>query len=70
MVSDKGGKFGFVYKARQRVYLALRRKGMSESKAARIANEGNSRMGRHLMGKKAARTRRLRGGEHSDNHPG
>lgn len=62
MVSDKGGRKGFVYRARQKVYKALRRKGMSESEAAAISNEGNTKLGRHMMGEKAARTRKLRYG--------
>lgn len=66
MVSDKGGRFGFVTKMRQNVYRALRRKGMSEQSAAEIANRGDSKQERHVMGEKAARTRRLRyGGKHT-----
>ena len=61
MVSDKGGRYGFVYLARQRVYRALRRKGASKSKAARISNAGVFRPGRIRMAKKAARTRQSRG---------
>ena len=61
MVSDKGGRAGFVYKTRQSVYRALRRKGMPKSKAARISNEGVTRTGRSLMARKAAKTRRSRG---------
>lgn len=61
MVSDRGGKFGFVYKSRQKVYKALRRKGKSEETAARIANGGRFFTGRSKMAKKAARTRRRRG---------
>jgi hypothetical protein len=60
MVSDRGGVYGFVYKARQDVYRALRRKGMSEAKAARIANGGRTKTARSAMGRKAARTRRRR----------
>jgi hypothetical protein len=61
MVSDRGGKFGFVYKIRQHVYLALRRKGKSKSVAARIANAGRFHEQRSRMAKKAARTRKARG---------
>lgn len=61
MVSDRGGRAGFVYRSRFAVYRALRRKGASKSKAARISNEGVTRAGRSLMGKKAARTRQSRG---------
>lgn len=58
MVSDKGGKFGFVYKSRQDVYRKLVAKGMSQEKAARIANKGKSKAGRKAMARKAARTRK------------
>jgi hypothetical protein len=61
MVSARGGKYGFVYPARQNVYKALRRKGMSKSKAARIANGGRSKLQRKAMAHKAASTRRARG---------
>lgn len=61
MVSDAGGKAGFVYRARQKVYLALRRRGMSEEKAARISNAGRTRAQRSAMARKAARTRKRRG---------
>ncbi len=61
MVSDRGGKYGFVYKSRQRAYKALRRKGASKSKAARIANAGRTFGQRSRMARKAARTRKRRG---------
>jgi hypothetical protein len=61
MVSSRGGKYGFVYKARQNVYRALRRQGMSKSKAARIANGGLTHVQRSAMARKAARTRKSRG---------
>jgi hypothetical protein len=60
-VSDRGGKYGFVYRSRQNVYRALRRQGKSKETAARIANAGRGRGGRSRMAKKAARTRRRRG---------
>jgi uncharacterized protein (DUF302 family) len=60
MVSDKGGKFGYVVASRQNVYKALRRKGASESKAARIANAGASKAGRRKMSRKAGRSRKRR----------
>lgn len=44
------------------VYEALRRKGMSKTKAARISNAGTSHIKRSRMAKKAARTRKLRAG--------
>lgn len=61
MVSSKGGKYGFVYKSRQRVYRALRREGMTKKKAARISNAGRTHVARSRMARKAARTRRNRG---------
>lgn len=63
MVSSRGGKHGFVYKSRQNVYRALRRKGASKSKAARIANAGRFHPARSIMSRKAAKTRRARAGE-------
>jgi hypothetical protein len=61
LVSDRGGRFGFVYASRQDVYRALRRKGKSKSTAAAIANAGRSHGGRSAMSRKAARSRRRRG---------
>lgn len=62
MVSSRGGKYGFVYKSRQRVYKKLRRKGYSKSRAARIANGGLTHAQRSRMARKAARTRRAKRG--------
>lgn len=62
MVSDRGGKYGYVRKSRQNVYRALRRKGMSKSKAARISNAGVTRAARSRMARKAVKTRRSRRG--------
>jgi len=62
MVSSRGGKWGYVAKTRQDVYKALRRKGSSKSKAARISNAGITHEQRSRMAKKAARTRKRRGG--------
>jgi len=62
MVSDRGGKYGYVVKSRQNVYRALRRHGKSKSVAAAIANAGRLRTGRHRMAVKAARTRKARYG--------
>ena len=62
MVSAAGGKKGYVRRSRWNVYRALRRKGASKSKAARIANAGPSHIKRSLMSRKAARTRRSRAG--------
>jgi hypothetical protein len=61
MVSDRGGRAGFVYKTRQAAYRALRRQGASKSKAARISNAGRTWSQRSLMGRKAAKTRQARG---------
>jgi hypothetical protein len=61
VVSARGGRYGYVARTRQDVYRALRRKGASKSKAARISNAGITRAGRHRMGVKAARTRQARG---------
>lgn len=58
MVSDRGGRYGYVRKSRQNVYKALRRKGMSKTKAAKIANAGVSAGARSRMARRAARTRR------------
>jgi hypothetical protein len=58
MVSARGGRHGFVYKSRHDAYRAIRRKGSSKSKAARIANAGRTFAGRSAMARKAARTRR------------
>lgn len=60
MVSARGGKHGFVYRSRHNVYRALRRRGASKRKAARIANEGRTRTGRSVMARKAAATRKRR----------
>lgn len=63
MVSARGGKYGFVYPGRQDVYKALRRQGKPKSVAARIANGGRTHEQRSRMAKKAARTRKSRGGK-------
>ncbi len=62
MVSSRGGKYGFVYKSRQNVYRALRRKGLSKTNAAQIANAGHTHLQRKVMAKKAAAHRRAKGG--------
>jgi hypothetical protein len=61
MVSSRGGKYGFVYASRQKVYRALRRHGMTKQQAARIANGGRTHGQRSAMSRKAARTRKARG---------
>jgi hypothetical protein len=60
MVSDRGGKFGYVVRSRQKVYRALRRKGLPKRVAAAISNEGRTVAGRKIMARKAARTRKRR----------
>lgn len=54
-------KHGNIPLSRSRAYEALRRKHMPKQKAARIAWAGRTHHGRHVMAKRAARTRRLRG---------
>lgn len=61
MVSDRGGKFGFVYRNRFAVYRALRRKGMTKMRAAEISNAGRSFPQRSVMARKAAKTRKAKG---------
>ena len=56
-VSDRGGKFGYVKKSRQKVYLKLVGK-YGKAHAAAIANGGITHAGRSRMAKKAARTRK------------
>lgn len=60
VVSDRGGKYGYVVRSRQNVYKALRRQGMTKSKAARISNAGRLHSGRVRMARRAAATRRRR----------
>lgn len=57
-VSDRGGKYGFVYRSRWNAYRALRRKGHSKTSAARISNAGRTFGGRSRMARKGARRRR------------
>ena len=61
MVSARGGRYGFVYRSRFSAYRALRRKGMSKSKAAEISNAGRTFPQRSGMARKGARTRRRHG---------
>lgn len=62
MVSDKGGKKGFVYRTRHKAYRGIRKAtSLTREAAARIANAGRTRAGRSAMAKKAAATRRRRG---------
>ncbi|MCI3246324.1 hypothetical protein [Streptomyces spinosisporus] len=62
MVSSRGGKYGFVYRSRFSAYRALRRKGLTKQRAAMISNAGRSFPQRSRMARKAARTRKMRGG--------
>lgn len=62
MVSSRGGKFGFVYRSRFKTYRALRRKGMPKKLAAEISNAGRTFPQRSKMARKAAKTRKRRGG--------
>lgn len=57
MVSARGGRWGFVYRSRQDVYRALRRRGKSKTQAAQIANAGRTHGQRSAMARKAARSR-------------
>lgn len=52
MVSARGGKWGFVYSSRQRAYRALRRQGMSKTRAAQISNAGRTHAQRSAMARK------------------
>lgn len=61
MVSARGGRWGFVYRSRQSAYRALRKQGMSKSKAARISNAGQTHAARSAMARKGARTRQAKG---------
>ena len=61
MVSSRGGKYGFVYKSRQNVYRALRRKGMTKKAAARISNGGRFHAQRVAMSRKGAAKRKAKG---------
>lgn len=54
-------KHGNIPLSRSRAYEALRRKGATKQKAARIAWAGVTHHGRSTMAKRAARTRKLRG---------
>lgn len=63
VVSSRGGRYGFVYRSRHKAYRGIKRSvGGNKSKAARIANAGRTHIARVRMAKKAARTRKRRGG--------
>lgn len=57
MVSDRGGRHGFVYRSRWNVYRALRRQGASKTKAARISNAGRTHAARSRMARNGTRGR-------------
>jgi hypothetical protein len=61
MVSSRGGKFGYVARARQNVYRALRKQGKSKRVAAMISNAGVTHAARSAMARKGARTRKRHG---------
>lgn len=56
-----GGKDPGPSVKRPEVYEALKDKGMSKERAAKISNAGTSKAKREKMGEKAARTRKRRG---------
>lgn len=63
MVSSAGGRKGFVYKSRHKAYRGIKKAvGGNKTKAAKIANAGRTHAARVRMAKKAARTRKARGG--------
>lgn len=47
--------------SREHVYRKLKKKGMSKTKAAKIANAGRTKSARSAMARKAARTRKSKG---------
>ncbi|MEU1443103.1 hypothetical protein [Streptomyces mirabilis] len=61
MVSSRGGRYGFVYTSRFSAYRALRRKGLTKTRAAEISNAGRSFPQRSAMARKASKTRQARG---------
>lgn len=60
MVSSRGGKWGFVYRARHKAYRGMP-KSMSKTLRAKIANAGKTHADRVRMARKAAATRKRRG---------
>lgn len=57
----KGKKARGITKGRRHVYERLKGK-MGKTRAAKIANAGKTKAGRSKMAKKAARTRKAKGG--------
>lgn len=58
----KGKKAKGITKGRRHVYEALRAHGHTKKSSAKIANAGKTKAGRSRMAKKAARTRKAKGG--------
>ena len=56
-----GRKLKSITPGRRNVYEALKRSGLSKTRAAKIANAGKTRAGRSRMARKAGRTRKRRG---------
>lgn len=56
-----GRKYASIAVGRRNVYEALKRRGYTKAKAAKIANAGRTKVGRKQMARKAARTRRTGG---------
>ena len=55
-----GKRLRSITPGRRNVYEALKRSGLSKTRAAKIANKGKTRKGRSAMARKAARTRKRR----------
>lgn len=55
-----GKRLRSITPGRRSVYEALKKHGLSKTRAAKIANAGKTRKGRSAMGRKAARTRKRR----------
>jgi hypothetical protein len=62
MVSDKGGRKGYVVRTRWKAYRGMAKTGLPKKLRAMIANAGRTHAARSRMAKKGARTRRMRGG--------
>lgn len=62
MVSAAGGRKGYVVRTRWKAYRGMAKRGLTKGMRARIANAGKTHAARVEMAKKAARTRKARGG--------
>ena len=60
MPKGKGGRVRGIVAGREKVYERLKAK-MGKTRAAKIANAGQTHQGRSQMAKKAARTRKAKG---------